>query len=347
MAFGTPPHLNALELATSPARATPIRAVAPMCVLINPRSYSVANGRLAARASALAKRHGAEVIEARDPAQITAGLDDALARGARRVFVLAGDGTVQAIADSLARRPAGFPVPQLLLLAGGRTNLTAADFGGRGPVLNRLESALLRATGNPAGDFQVQQRHTLIVEQSPAPPRHGFFMAAALVDALIRHCHREREAGGGQLRSGRFGTAWSLIKAAAPAIQGRAPFACPDLDVDSPGRGRLRGPARLLIATTLVHDRRWLNPYAARGAGMLRMTAVTAGARGFWRSLPRLLTGRSSQAMDVDRGYLSGRCDEFVVRGLADYTLDGQSFRADPSRPLSVRTGPRIDFLMP
>jgi hypothetical protein len=346
MASGTPPHLNALELATSPVRATPIRAVAPICVLINPRSYSVANGRLAARASALAKQHGAEVIEARDPAQIAAGLDDALARGARRVFVLAGDGTVQAIADYLARRPAGFPVPQLLLLAGGRTNLTAADFGGRGPVLNRLESALIRATGNPVGGFPVQQRHTLIVEQSPAPPRHGFFVAAALVDTLIRHCHREREAGG-KLRSGGLGTAWSLMKAAVPAIRGRGPFACPDLDVDSPGHGRLRGPTRLLIATTLVHDRQWFNPYVDRGEGRLRVTAVTAGARGFWRSLPRLITGRLSQAMDIDRGYLSGRCEQVVVQGLDAYTLDGQSFRADPLRALAVRTGPAIDFLMP
>ncbi len=318
-----------------------------MCLLVNPRSFSVANRRLAAPAFALAKRHGADVIEADTPAQIAAGLDGALARGARRLFVLAGDGTVQAIADCLARRPAGIPIPQLLLLAGGRTNLTAVDFGGGGAVLKKLESALIRSAGDPVGGFPVQRRHTLMIEQPPTPPRHGFFVAAALVDMLIRHCNRQRETSGGTLRSGGLGTAWSLAKVAVPAMQGRAPFVSPDLDIHSPGRGRLRGPTRLLIATTLVHDRQWFNPYADRGEGRLRLTAVTAGARGFWRSLPRLVTGRLSQTMDIDRGYLSGRFDHFVVRGLDAYTLDGQSFRADPSRPIAIRIGPSFDFLMP
>jgi hypothetical protein len=317
------------------------------CLVVNPRSFTVASGKLAARASALAKTHGADVIEAGEPTQIAAGLDDVLARGVRRLFVLGGDGTVQAVVDYLARRSAGFAMPQLLVLGGGRTNLTAADLQGGGSALKKLESALIRSARDPVGGFPLEHRHTLVIEQSPAPPRHGFFVAGAIVDSLIRTCHRDRATGNGRLRTGTYSTAWTLLKEAVPALRGRAPYVFPGLDLEVPGLGRLCEPMRLLLATTLTHDNRMLNPYADRGEGILRVTAVTARAQGFWRSLPRLVTGRYSEAMDINHGYLSGRCERFVVHGLDAYTLDGQSFRTDPARPVEVHTGPRIAFLMP
>ena len=317
------------------------------CLVVNPRSFTVASGRLAARAIALAKSHGAEVIEAAAPEQFAAGLDEVLARGARRLFVLGGDGTIQAIVDYLARRPAGSAMPQLLVLGGGRTNLTAADLHGGGSALKKLESVLIRSARDPAGRLPLQYRHTLVIEQSPAPPRHGFFVAGAIVDSLIRRCHLDRKGAGGSFRTGSWSTAWSLMKEAVPALRGRAPYVFPDLDLEVPGLGRLREPMRLLLAATLTHDNRMLNPYADRGEGILRVTAVTARAQGFWRLLPRLVTGRYSEAMDINHGYLSGRCERFVVHGLDAYTLDGQSFRTDPARPVAIHTGPRIAFLMP
>jgi hypothetical protein len=347
MASGTPPHLNAIERTASPAQAAGPAAGPVSCLVVNPRSFSVASGRFAARAIALANAHGAEVIEADNPGHFAAGLDDVLARGARRVFVLGGDGTVQGIVDHLARRVPGSGMPQLLVLGGGRTNLTAADLHGSDSALKKLETSLIRSARDPAGGFLLEHRHTLVIEQAPAPPRHGFFVAGAIVDSLIRRCHHDRATGSGRLRTGTHSTAWTLMKEAIPALRGRAPYVFPELDLELPGLGRLHEPMRLLLASTLAHENRMLNPYADRGAGILRVTAVTAGARGFWRSLPRLVTGRYSEAMDIERGYLSGRCDGFQVRGLDAYTLDGQSFRADPARPVAVRTGPRFDFLVP
>lgn len=347
MASATPPHLNAIERAASPAQAATAGARPASCLVVNPRSFTVARSRLAARAIALAQAHGAEVIEADHPLHFEAGLEAALVRGVRRVFVLGGDGTVQAIVDHLARRAPGLTMPQLLILGGGRTNLTAADLHGSGSALKKLESALTRSARDPAGGFELHQRHTLVMEQPPAPPRHGFFVAGAIVDSLIRRCHHDRATGSGSLRTGTHSTAWTLIKEAVPALRGRAPYAFPQLDLEVPGLGGLREPMRLLLASTLTHGNRMLNPYADRGAGILRITAVTAGASGFWRSLPRLVTGRYSEAMNIQRGYLSGRCGGFVVRGLDGYTLDGQSFSADPMRPVAVRTGPRFDFLVP
>jgi hypothetical protein len=103
----------------------------------------------------------------------------------------------------------------------------------------------------------------------------------------------------------------------------------------------------LLLATTLLHRTGLLNPYAARGDGEVRVTSVSRDAHSFWRLLPRLLTGRYLKSMSADNGYLSGRCDSVRVDGLAGYSLDGEAFDTDPSRPVVISAGPRLRFIRP
>ena len=118
-------------------------------------------------------------------------------------------------------------------------------------------------------------------------------------------------------------------------------------DGDAGACGRQRGAVRLLLITTLLHRSGLLDPYAARGAGELRVTSVARSAPRFWRSLPRLVTGRYSAFMNVDEGYLSDRCERLEITGLAGYTLDGEEFDADAARPLVITAGPRPRFLTP
>lgn len=294
---------------------------------------------------ALATAYGADIIQIDELSQLTAALDGILARGHLQICVLAGDGTVHTIADHLARLPAGSPQLQLLILAGGRTNLTAADLGGHRAVLKKLESALARFRNDGALGFNIQHRHTLTIEQAPAPQRHGFILTAALVDSVIRKCHLQQRAGSRPLQSGHLSAAWCVLKLAIQALLGRGSLPRPDLDIKAPGCGRLQGPTRVLIASTLMHREGLFNPYAERGEGTVRITAVAARAPGFWLRLPRLLTGHFSERMDAERGYLSGRCERLEVLGLAGYTLDGEEFDSDPTRPVIIRTGPRICFL--
>ena len=347
MASGIHPPLIASASATPPVAAGHADAALPPCLIVNPRSFNVMSNRLAGRATQLARANGADVIEVREFAQLAAALDSVLARGTRQLFVLAGDGTVHGIIDQLVRLPAACPMPQLLILAGGRTNLIAADLGGGGAVLSKLEAALVRARNGAAAGLQVQYRNTLAIEQAPAPPRHGFFVAAAVLDTVIRECHRHRMVGSGTFRTGKLSTAWCLLQLALRQLFGRNPVRCPDLDIDAPGCGRLCGTTRVLMATTLSHRIGLLDPYARRGTGAVRVTAVAARAAGFWRTLPRLLTGRFSERMNAERGYLSGSCEWLQVRGLGGYTLDGEEFETDPAKPVVFRTGPSISFLQP
>lgn len=317
-------------------------AITPACLIVNPRSFSASRG-LATQAITLAAAHGAEVVTVESPAATRAAIDSVLARRQRQVMVLAGDGTVCAIVDQLCALPSGAWTPDLLVLPGGRSNLTAADVLPGSAALPTLKRALLSSRGEP-GDARVEERCALRIEQAGSPTRHGFFLAAALIDSAIRQCHRQRAEG---LLQGDLGTVMYLLRLGVRGLRGRSGLSCPPLRVDAGACGRQHGAIRVLLATTLLHRKGLFNPYAARGEGPLRLTSVSADAPRFWRSLPRLVSGRFSPAMNVDRGYLSGRCERAQISGLAHYMLDGEAFDADPGRPLILSTGPRLRFWVP
>jgi hypothetical protein len=339
----TPSAANAVSPGAAAAPAQSALAPRAPCLVVNPKSFASARHGLAQRAAQLARARGIEVVHAEDSAGIAAALDLLLQRRQHAIFLLAGDGTVQAVANRLASLPAGVPQPHLLVLGGGRTNLTAADLGGRGDVLSKLETALARWHEGAA--LRTEIRPVLRIEQPPAPARHGFFLAAGLMDHAIRTCHRHRASGNGILRNGDLGTAWALFKLALPAMLSLREPALDALRVEVPGREGLAKPARWLIATTLQNRQGLLDPYAQRGQGAVRFTAVAARGVGLWARLPWMAMGRFTRAMDAKRGYLSGRCDALRMLGLSSYTLDGEEFVADPARPVTIREGERLTFL--
>ena len=185
------------------------------------------------------------------------------------------------------------------------------------------------------------------IVQEPAPPRFGFFLGGAAVDSLVRGHKDYRYGGSGPLRRGHLSTPWFLTRVAALALVGRADMDSPILQIEGGACGSLHGEIRLLLLTTLLHRTGLFDPYAPRGTGDLRLTAVTRDARRFWRALPRLLTGRYSKAMNPDNGYLSGNCEHVQVTGLAGYVLDGEHFDTDPARPVVITPGPRLRFFSP
>ena len=167
-------------------------------------------------------------------------LESILARRQRHVAVLAGDGTVHAVVEGLARLPAGHWLPELLILPGGRTNLTAADLVPRADPLATLAKALAWARDG-RWDAAIVERLPLCIAQAPAPPRFGFFFGGAAVDSVVRRAQDHRHGGSGPLRSGHLSTPWLLAKLAALALVGRADIPLPTLEIEA---GGLRQPAR-------------------------------------------------------------------------------------------------------
>jgi diacylglycerol kinase (ATP) len=335
------PATRTLDAADMPRTRTAGDATDRWALLLNARSFSLSQRDRAWQLETIAGRARVPVVPVHDRESIAGALDAVIAGGADLVAIAGGDGTIQAALSHLGMLPAD-RVPRLMVLGGGRTNLTSRDFGARGGPLAVFERAR-----RPGAWLQTIRRRVLTLSQPGSPPYSGFFVAGGLVDQLIRECHRYRAAGEGALRDGRPSTAWFLLRTAALAATGDYVYRPPRLEVAADGLGRLSAPMPFLLCTTLEHSTELLDPYARRGAGPLRLTAVRSGAEGFWRRLPGLVRGRFADTMDADAGYLSGKCTGIRITGLRTVALDGQELELDPGQPLDIAPGREFVFLQP
>lgn len=302
----------------------------------------MASRNRAQRIARIAKDHQIPVYQVQGPAEIAAALAEVCPGPTDQLIIVGGDGTLQATVSELAAQAEAGRAPALCMLGGGRTNFTARDLGSHDRLLGSLQHLIDRPT-----DWHTTMRPVLRLRGSEHGTLYGFFVAGALVDAVIRDCHAYRAAGSGWLRQGHAGTPWRLIQLAALGLVGRKRFALPELEVAAESLGQTRGTVRILLVTSLQHDSGILNPYAARGSGAVRVTAIQHGARSFWRRLPALLVGRLNLADSPECGYLSGNTAGLSVSGLSSICLDGQQYQLDPGRTLEIDAGPAFRFLHP
>lgn len=333
-----------MTLAAAGATAAAPAAGGRPCLIVNPRSFRASRRGLARRIADTARSHGLDVEHASNPAEFRHTLDRLHERRTAQLWVLAGDGTVHATAQYLAQPARAGWTPALLLLGGGRANVVPRDCGGY-PAWPRFNAALQALRD---GRLKEEQLLTLRVEQQGAEPQHGFFLAGAVIYAGVRYCQEYRAQGDDWLRRSWLADPFCLLKIAAQVWAGRSPLpSYDDLQITTGGRAAMRAPVRLLLASTLQMREALYNPFAARGAGPVRFTAVAANARHFWRHLPAMFKGRFGDDMNQVNGYLSGRFADVEVLGLDGYALDGELFSADPSRPVRFSTGIALRVLRP
>jgi Diacylglycerol kinase catalytic domain len=316
----------------------------PPCLLVNPRSFRASRSGLALRAVRLAQAAGLDVHHVVDPTSLRARLDVLRERRAEQIWILAGDGTIHALAEYFAETHPEWS-PALLLLAGGRANVVPRDIGGY-PAMPALRRALaaLRA-GQPLREEHIQ---TLRISQPGRPPRHGFLFAGALVHEAVRLTANNRAAGGGWWRHSWFSDPFILLRWAIRTLVFRSPLPpLPYVEARLAGSGELAGPMRALIASTLEMRNALYNPFAARGTGPVRFTAIAAAAPSMLGMLPALLKGRFKPHMDPAHGVLSGRGERVELQGINGFALDGELFTADPVLPLVLTAGVALRALRP
>ena len=153
-------------------------------------------------------------------------------------------------------------------------------------------------------------------------------------------------AGDSWLHRSFFADPLVLLKLAVQIFTGRSPLPpYPDAVARLPGVGELAVPQRILVASSLGLGAALYNPFAERGAGPVRFTAVAATAAHFWRHLPALLRGRFDDNMDLAHGFLSGRGESAEVQGIRGFALDGEIYPADPTAPITFSPGIELRVL--
>jgi len=294
------------------------------------------------RMRSLTRRLGVVLHEATYPMDMRAVLARVLEQPPKTLVVCGGDGTLQGVVTLLAEQFNPAHCPRLLVLGGGRTNYTARDLGTHKHLIDLLDR-LLEAPQT----LSQSTRHTLCVRQEGQPNRHGFLLAGALVDHVIRDCHRFRLSGSSRLRRGHFSTPIRLTQLAALSAIGKCRYASPMMRIRAAALGEMSGPVRLLLMTSLDHRFSSLQPFAARGEGSLRIAAVKRDARSFWLRLPRILRGRHDENMLPESGYLSGQSQAIEICGMTSVCLDGQQFCYPADKPIAIEPGIGLEFLHP
>ncbi len=315
------------------------------CLLVNPRSFRASWLGYAREATLLAQAAGLEVHEVLDPATLRTLLDRLRERGQQQIWILSGDGIIQALAEYLAENSAAGWAPALLPLAGGRANIVPRECGGYPamPALRRALAALRE--GRPLTEECI---HTLQVSQAGRPARHGFLFASAMVYEVVRRLAEHRARGKGWFHWSFFSEPYVLLKLALQAYVLRIPLPpYPQVVARLAGHGELAAPMRVLLASSLELRNALYNPFAARGTGPVRLTAVAATAPHFWRHLLAILRGRFDHNMDLAHGFLSGRGERGELQGVAAYALDGELLAADPATPLVLTAGVALRVLRP
>jgi hypothetical protein len=315
---------------------------AALAALINPLSFRMRIHDASARSAARIRAHGGEVYPVTTLQEIEQALTEATRAGIRRLVLAGGDGTVQGAVSWLARTRPDDALPDLVVLAAGRTNYVAADIGTRSHFIQTLDAVL----ETPVEGLHPVHRHTIECLHPSIPTQHGFFLAGAIVDEAIRYAHRDQPRGGARPRQ-YAASALSVTRLLTRAALGRHRFRLPRLDIDAGPLGEFHGRCRFLLATSLPLRAHLVDPYAQRGNGELRLTAVDASARRWKTRLPRILLGKFGRHMNTEAGYLSGRIESARLEGIDSITLDGQEFDLDPTHALELRTGPRLRFLRP
>lgn len=320
-----------------------IPAVGGLAALINPLSFRMSLRDRASRTAERVRAHGGSVFEVSDLTQIEKALEQIRRQPVRHLVVAGGDGTLQGTVSWLARNLPPESTPQLILLSAGRTNYVADDIGTRSHFLETLETVLSRTPDQ----LHPVDRPTLKLEHPSIGEQHGFFLAGAMIDEVIRYVHRWQAERDTWLRRRHAASTAGVLSLAWRWALGRYRFDLPRLAIETDGLGCADAECRFLMMSTLNHDDSLVDPYARRGNGPLRLTAVRAGAKRLPLRLSKVARGRFSAAMTSENGYISGYCSRVMIKNLTCITLDGQEFDLDGRHPLVVSPGPAFRFLRP
>jgi hypothetical protein len=277
---------------------------------------------------------------AHTPHEFEAALAELAAAGVRCLALNGGDGTVQAVLTTLALRSPFAAPPQLLVLAGGTTNMSAYDLGSHGNP-----PALLRAL--LAGRLTVTRRRVLEVREDDGTARCGFFLTAGGLPQAVRECRAFRARSRLPGLGGGLGTAAWIAGRLARLAVGRAPFAPLPLTFQAGDAPAVTRDAFLLLATTQRRLALGIRPWWHGAGGPIHVTTISRPARRLALALPGLLRGRPPAFADAEAGYDSRSTDAFTLTPGGGYALDGEDYFPPAGSALAVRAGPEFEFLCP
>ena len=267
-----------------------------------------------------------------------------LARAGTEVIVVnGGDGTAISILSELRNRSPFAREPGVAVLAGGNTNMIAADVG----ITGRPTRAMGRLIDAARADAAMESvsRHLIRVERDGnEPPLYGMFFATAGIYRGIKLAHRAVHPLGVRHRAadtlGLLLSAWRLLVAGS---EDRL-LAPQRIGIGFDGATPVEADYAILLVTTMNRLMLGARPYWGEGPAALHFSAVRYPAHRPFLSFAPMLFGRPSARMRA-HGYESRNADSVALAFTAPFALDGEEFEPLPGVPVRLSDGGMQRFL--
>lgn len=268
-----------------------------------------------------------------------------LRQAADLVIVVGGDGTLHAVLGALLDGGRATPLPALLAVPAGTTNMSALDLGIAGEPVAVLSRFRARLEQSAAAGMPATSRPVLRVTWPGARPLYGMFFGAGIIARGVEYFTRHVRATGltGEAASGLVVARFlgALLRGGDGGLTApvRARFEqVPGLDV---------APQACVAILASVLDRLLLGmrPYWGAQNAPIHVTAVRSRPARLWRHLLPLLRGRGQGLRPAD-GYVSANVHRCGLCLDGPFVIDGQRYDAAGAALVLTTAGP-VSFLRP
>ncbi len=281
--------------------------------------------------------------EVRDPASVAAALREIAERGVDAVAISGGDGTVNAVLNTVFNQSPFPRLPLLAVLRGGTANMTARDIGMGGRQERALRALIDRASRGGDGLAVIQRPVMRIDPGGGREPIYGMFFGAAAIAQGIEYCKREVHALG--LR-GEVGPAVTMARFIIAMARGERAIVAPvpitvAVDEEAPSSFA----CEIVYVTTLEQVVLGLRPYWGKEAAPLHYTSVRSAPRHWVKALPGLLRGRPNRYVTPANGYESRNAQRLLLGLDSHFFVDGEIFSPTVGTPLAISDGGSAGFI--
>ena len=281
--------------------------------------------------------------EVLDPASVTNALREMAERGVDTVAISGGDGTVNAVLNTVFGRSPFPRLPLLAVLRGGTANMTARDIGMRGRQERALRALIDCASRGGAGLTVVERPVMRIDPGAGREPIYGMFFGAAAITQGIEYCKREVHALG--LR-GEIGPAVTMARFVIAMARGERTIVAPvpitvAVDEEAPASFA----CEIVHVTTLEQLVLGLRPFWGTESAPLHYASVRAAPRHWIKALPGLLRGRPNRYITPANGYESRNAHRLLLGLDSHFFVDGEIFSPTAGSPLAFSDGGSAGFI--
>ncbi|MBI1731815.1 MAG: hypothetical protein HYR49_03470 [Gammaproteobacteria bacterium] len=260
------------------------------------------------------------------------------------LVIIAGDGTLHGVLTRLFEPGHPVPVPAVLVVPAGTTNMSALDIGIRETpvaVLKRLRNRLAQQPGAPPPGRVCP---VLRIERASSPPLCGMFFGAGIIARGVGY-FADHVRGRGI--TGEIASALVLGRFLGALIG-------PDSRrLTAPVHAQLEGfpgcagrrPYLAILATVLDRLLLGMRPYWGGQVAPIHATAVGPRPARMYRNLPGLLRGRG-EGLRPEDGYASANVDSLVLTLDGPFVIDGQCYEAGGEK-LTLGVAGNVNFVIP